>query len=89
MIVGGVGQPIGLNNETAVRASLARTYITLYMSRSSLTDSSSFSIVRFGSVSITNETMDGLLEVYPDDNALGCPFDTGAGATSTGIQDKR
>ncbi|GAA6039277.1 hypothetical protein JCM8097_003240 [Rhodosporidiobolus ruineniae] len=37
----------------------------------------------------SNNSLDGLLAVYPDDNEIGCPFGTGDGVVSTGLQDKR
>ncbi|GAA5891604.1 hypothetical protein JCM6882_004527 [Rhodosporidiobolus microsporus] len=37
----------------------------------------------------SNDTIDALLAAYPNDNEVGCPFDTSDGTVSTGLQDKR
>ncbi|GAA5994274.1 carboxylesterase/lipase family protein [Rhodotorula paludigena] len=64
----GIGAPVGLNNETALRAAVVRG---------------------FRNVARTNASIDRLLELYPNDNEIGCPFGTGDGVVSTGLQDKR
>ena len=38
---------------------------------------------------LTNESVSTILENYPDDPSIGCPFHTGDGLLSTGAQDKR
>lgn len=38
---------------------------------------------------MSNSTFDRLLEAYPNNQTLGCPFNTGDGVISTGLQDKR
>jgi acetylcholinesterase len=38
---------------------------------------------------ITDATVNNILELYPDDNELGCPYGTGDGYLATGRQDKR
>ena len=38
---------------------------------------------------LTNESASTILENYPDDPSIGCPFHTGDGLLSTGAQDKR
>ncbi|BGP42593.1 hypothetical protein JCM10449v2_006605 [Rhodotorula kratochvilovae] len=66
----GIGAPVGLNNETALRAAVSRGFANLARS---------------------NASVDRLLELYPNSNLneLGCPFGTGEGVVSTGLQDKR
>ncbi|KAJ7271103.1 alpha/beta-hydrolase, partial [Mycena rebaudengoi] len=36
-----------------------------------------------------NASLAKVLAAYPDDPSIGCPYDTGAGVLSTGLQDKR
>ncbi len=38
---------------------------------------------------ITDKTVKKILSLYPDDNTLGCPYETGDGYLATGRQDKR
>ncbi|GJN93304.1 hypothetical protein Rhopal_006351-T1 [Rhodotorula paludigena] len=38
---------------------------------------------------LTSDSVSGLLEYYPNDPSQGCPFNTGDGVLSTGLQDKR
>jgi acetylcholinesterase len=37
----------------------------------------------------TNDTITKLLEYYPDDALIGCPYGTGDGVLPSGLQDKR
>ncbi|KAI5476430.1 hypothetical protein MNV49_007743 [Pseudohyphozyma bogoriensis] len=36
-----------------------------------------------------NSTIDALVDVYPNDPEVGCPYNTGDGVLGTGLQDKR
>ncbi|GAA5837353.1 hypothetical protein JCM11251_004974 [Rhodosporidiobolus azoricus] len=66
----GIGAPVGLNNETALRTAVAAGFANVLRGNS-------------------NGSLDALLEAYPDNNEIGCPFETGDGVVSTGLQDKR
>ncbi|BGP19130.1 hypothetical protein JCM10213v2_007217 [Rhodosporidiobolus nylandii] len=66
----GIGAPVGLQNETALRTAVAARYSDIISSS-------------------PNASIDALVAAYPDDNEIGCPFGTGDGAVSTGLQDKR
>ncbi|EIN05256.1 alpha/beta-hydrolase [Punctularia strigosozonata HHB-11173 SS5] len=38
---------------------------------------------------LSNDSISKILEYYPDDPSIGCPYNTGDGILSTGTQDKR
>ncbi|EIN05225.1 alpha/beta-hydrolase [Punctularia strigosozonata HHB-11173 SS5] len=38
---------------------------------------------------LTNESISKIMELYPNDPSIGCPYDTGDGVLSSGQQDKR
>lgn len=53
------------------------------------TDQELRTAIQYLNPQITNSSLDTILELYVDDNTLGCPYNTGDGYLSTGLQDKR
>lgn len=82
----GIGAPVGINNDTQFLAACARKVMSLPGQLHVLIRITTGAYATQG---VDNTTIARFTEVFPNDPAQGCPYNTGEGVLPTGLQDKR